>query len=146
MAFIGSDTRNMLETSPEMWPVLARWRQPSDGGTVTWYLAGLGADRRYWGYVHFRTESRQENRSFSGTLDEETFNQVANLIQQMTEHADPYPKTEPLDGLVGIGTRSSFRRIFGICNGVANSHDVSVIRAYEQLLNVLQPKLIANLC
>lgn len=136
---------NVYEASSEIWPVVARWKQPSDGGTVSWYLASLGADRRFWGYVHFRTTSRQENRNFSGTLDEDTFNRVESLIQELVVHADLEPKTAPLDGLVGIGTRSSFRQIFGICGGEANPDDASVIHSYHELLNVLQPKLADNI-
>ena len=60
-------------------------------------------------------------------------------------HADPDPKITVLDGLVGIGARASFRRIFGIRNSVENPDNASVIRSYHELLNVLQPKLTANI-
>ena len=50
---------------------------------------------RFWVYVHpFRTQSQQENRSFEGTLDAETFERAANLSQEVAEYAkdDTEPK------------------------------------------------------
>ncbi len=128
-----------------MWPVLARWRQQSNGGTITWHLAGLRADRGFWGYVHFRTRNLKENRSFEGTLDEPSFERVAKLIQEIERHADSDSKPKVLDGLVGIGKRSSFRRIFGIRDGVAEPNLPSVITAYNELRDLIQPMLAANI-
>lgn len=135
----------MIEPSSEMWPVLARWRQQSDGGTITWHLAGLRADRGFWGYVHFRTRNLQENRSFEGTLDEPSFERFAKLILEIERHAENDSKPKKLDGLVGIGKRSSFRRIFGIRDGVADPNIPSVIIAYNELLDLIQPMLAANI-
>ena len=135
----------MIEPSSEMWPVLARWRQESDGGTITWHLAGLRADRSFWGYGHFRTRNLQENRSFEGTLDEPSFERVAKLLQEIERHAENDSKPKVLDGLVGIGKRSSFRRIFGIRDGVAEPNLPSVITAYNELLDLIQPMLAANI-
>ena len=135
----------MTEPSSQLWPVLARWRQQSDGGTITWHLAGLRADRGFWGYVHFRTRSLQENRSFEGTLDEPCFERVAKLIQEIERYAENDSKPKVLDGLVGIGKRSSYRRIFGIRDGVAEPNLLSVITAYNELLNLIQPMLAANI-
>jgi hypothetical protein len=135
----------MIEPSSEMWPVLARWRQQSDGGAITWHLAGLRADRRFWGYVHFRTRNLQENRSIEGALDEPSFERVAKLILEIERHAENDLKPKVLDGLVGIGKRSSFRRIFGIRDGVAEPNLPSVIAAYNELLDLLQPTLAANI-
>ena len=140
-----SGSQTMIEPSFEMWPVLARWRQRSDDGAVIWHLAGVRADRGFWGYVHFRTQSRQENRNFSGTLDQETFDRFADLIQVFVQHAKIGTDTKPLDGLVGIGTRSSFRRIFGIRDGIAEPDDPAIIRAYDELLDLIQPSLAANI-
>ncbi len=135
----------MIEPPSEMWPVLARWRQHSDTGSITWHLAGLRADRGFWGYVHFRTQSQQENRSFEGTLDSEAFERVRDLIQEVTRYATDDTKPKPLDGLIGIGTRSSFRRIFGIRDGVAEPDQSSVVRAYGELIELIQPALAANI-
>jgi hypothetical protein len=135
----------MTETSSAMWPVLARWRQQSDGGTVTWHLAGLRADRGFWGYVHFRTDTLQENRSFEGTLDEPTFERASKLIREIERHSENDSNPKVLDGMVGIGRRSSFRRIFGIRDGIAEPNVPSVINAYGELLRLLQPILTANI-
>jgi len=135
----------MIETSSEIWPVLARWRQHSDVGTITWYLAGLKADRGFWGYVHFRTQALKENRNFQGTLDDQTFERVAKLIQEIEQHAANESKPKPLDGLIGIGKRSSFRRIFGIRAGVAEPNVPSAISAYDEFRELIQPILAANI-
>ena len=135
----------MTESSSAMWPVLARWRQQSDGGTVTWHLAGLRADRGFWGYVHFRTETLQENRSFEGTLDEPTFERASELIREIERHSENDANPKVLDGLVGIGRRSSFRRIFGIRDGIAEPNVPSVINAYDELRRLIQPILTANI-
>jgi hypothetical protein len=135
----------MIEPSSEMWPVLARWKQESDDGSIFWHLAGLRADRGFWGYVHFRTQSRRENRSFEGMLDTETFERVASLIHEIAGYAEDNNQAKPLDGLIGIGTRSSFRRIFGLRGGVAEPDHPSVARAYGELIDLIQPKLAANI-
>jgi len=135
----------MIEPSSEMWPVLARWRQHSDGGTIIWHLAGLRADRGFWGYVHFRTQALEESRSFQGMLDEHTFERSVKLIQEIERHAESASHPKPLDGLVGIGTRSSFRLIFGIRDGVAEPNVPSAIRACDELRDLIEPLLAANI-
>ena len=128
-----------------MWPVLARWRRQTVGGSITWHLAGLRADRRFWGYVHFRTQPQQDNRTFEGTLNEETFGRISGLIQELAAYANNDVEVRPFDGIIGIGTRSSFRRIFGIRNEVAEPDHPSAVRAYWELIDSLQPTLAENI-
>ncbi len=135
----------MIKPSPEMWPVLARWRQQTDDGSNTWHLAGLRADGGFWGYVHFRTQSQQENRSFEGTLDAETFERVSDLIQKVARYGKNDIQHKPLVGLIGVGTRFSFRGIFGVRDEVAEPDRPSVVRVYRELIVLIQPVLAANI-
>ncbi len=141
----------MSEPSSELWPVVARWQQQTDDGSITWYLAGLRADRGFWGYVHFRTQSQQENRSFEGTFEAETFEQAANLIQvisrdqEITRYVEGETRPKQWDGLVGIGSRSAFRKIFCLQDGVAEPDHPSVVRVYGELIALIQPTLLANI-
>ena len=125
--------------------MLARWRERSADGCITWHLAGLRADHGFWGYVHFRTTSRNENRSFEGTFDADTFERIANLIRNIEKYSPDNTETKVLDGLIGIGQRSSFRRIFGVRNGVCEPDHPSAVDGYEKLLGLIQPILAASI-
>ena len=127
------------------WPVVARWTQSTDGGIVNWYLAGLREDRGFWGYVHYRTSGRQDNRSFSGTLDNDTFARVASIVEEFDQNRlpDQTPaESDAFDALIGIGIRSSFRRVFELPSGAVDSVDSRSVMVFREFVDLLQPTLV----
>lgn len=129
----------MSEPHADRWPVVARWRQTCGAGTVTWHLGGLRRDRGFWGYAHDRTAAKRENRSFEGQVDATTLARVEQLIEQLDGLPTDDQTLTVVDGLIGIGTRSSFRRLVAVHGAKAQPDRPEALRLYHEFLELIQP-------
>jgi hypothetical protein len=127
-----------VDSAEQRWPLVARWKQSKEDGVIHWYLAGLHADGKYWGYAHLRLESRRVNCGFSGTLNSDALRQIPAIVEVL---AVPSP-LEPLRWsaeFVGIGTHSSFQRIFELPLEADRDLDPKLVAAYRRFVELLQP-------
>jgi hypothetical protein len=123
-------------------PILARWKQSTKSGTVTWHLASLNDDGSFWGYVHFRTEERSENRTIAGRLNTEAFQSVRRLVRELGNCDACDDKPKPVDALIGVGSRASFRHLFRLRDGKPEPDDSRAVQAFESIVEILQPRMM----
>ncbi len=132
-----------VDAVEQRWPVVARWKESKEDGVIHWYLASLHADGQYWGYAHFRLQSRRENRGFTGTLNGDVLVQVAAIVDQPAL-VSPGERPDWSSGLIGIGTRSSFHLIFELPLETDRDLDPKLLAAYRSFVELLQPAAIQS--
>lgn len=132
-----------IDSATLHWPLVARWKQSKEDGIIHWYLAGLHADGRFSGYAHFRLQSRRVNCGFNGSLNSEALRQVAAVVDVLAA-ASPREQLRWSSGLVGIGTRSSFRPIFELPLETDLDLDPKLLDAFRSLVELLQPAAIQS--
>ncbi|MDB5343459.1 MAG: hypothetical protein JWP89_1836 [Schlesneria sp.] len=133
-----------VDSAAQRWPLVARWKQSKEDGIIHWYLAGLHADGKFWGYAHFRLRSRRVNCGFTGTLDSDVLRQVAAIIEVLVV-VPPREQLRWSAGLVGIGTRSSFRLIFELPLETNRDLDPKLVAAYRSFVELLQPAALQSI-
>lgn len=90
---------------------MGRWIEFVPNGKIYWYLAGLWSTRKFWGYVHIRTESLSENRSFVGRMSPDGYQIVSTLIDAVALTARSADYTGVCDGAFGFGPRAEFTEL-----------------------------------
>lgn len=121
-------------------PIVMRWKEVVSDGKRHWYLASLRADGSYWGYVHIRTVSLSENRSFDGQLSESQYNRIRSLVDSTVATDSDAEDPGSSDGLIGLGSRSEFTVVVRYNPEPPELPDAEVFR---NIVDILQPDLIS---
>ncbi len=113
-----------------------RWVEPVPDGQRTWYIAALRPDASFWGYVHVRTSTLNENRSFDGRIALTDNDQIRSMIDSVRTHASVVNESGKLDGLIGLGTHSDFQTIMQYNCETSTTPNAELFRA---IVDILQP-------
>ncbi len=113
-----------------------RWIESVPEGQRTWYVAALRPDASYWGYVHVRTATTNENQSFDGQLDAQKYEHIRSLVDSADVSGTDADGTETLDGLIGLGSHSDFTTIVRY-NPEPSSFPNSEM--FREIVDILQP-------
>lgn len=116
-------------------PIVMQWDESVEDGRRYWYLASLREDASYFGYVHIRTNSLNENRSFAGQLQIEKYRVIRLLIEAIEDSGARPNACEFCEELIGFGTRSNFTEVFRYSSDMPTSANV---KAFHEVIAVLQ--------
>ena len=117
-------------------PIVMRWIETVPAGQRHWYLAALRPDASFWGYVHVRTITLNENRSFEGQLDPAEHRRIQSLIESVGGSELGIGETGIIDGLIGLGSRSDFTPIIQYN---AESSKMPNAEIFQEIVDILQP-------
>jgi hypothetical protein len=118
-----------------------RWKQSVQEGERHWYIRRLTEDGSYFGYVHLRTNSVSENRSFTGKLSEAACQRVFEVIGELRSLSSAEAMSaEKSDCMLGIGTAAECEVVI-ICNRDDGS---DAARIFGQLVDVMEPAVLES--
>lgn len=123
-----------------MLPIVMRWREALQDGQRHWYLGSLRCDTSFWGYVHIRTETMNENRSFDGKLDATKYEQIRSLVDSVYDPGNNQGESETTDGIIGLGSRSDFITVIRYNHSPLTLPNAEIFR---KIVDTLQPAVIA---
>ena len=126
------------ELVPDL-PIVMRWKETVSGGHRGWYLASLRDDASFWGYVHIRTDSLSENRSFNGRLAKSKYDRIRSLVDTVDDDNSEPESSESFDGVIGLGTRSNFKTVLRFD---PDSPQLPHSELFHQIVGILQPDVI----
>jgi hypothetical protein len=121
------------------WPLRGRWDQCCENGKVNWFLGALCENQRFWGYAHFRTTARHENRNYSGLLGLASFERIRLIIEPYSKSpaiVDQSNDRQRIDGRFGAGAAHSWRSVIEIRYGESTT---AVVDAFNSIVGLLQP-------
>ena len=107
-----------------------------DNGHRNWHVASIRQDGSFWGYVHARTTSLNENRSFDGQLDTAENEKIRILVESVDNKSQLICKTKKIDGLIGTGSRSDLETILGYNRTIPTTRNDQLFR---KIVEILQP-------
>jgi hypothetical protein len=121
-------------------PLVMRWKETVSDGVHHWYLAALRGDASFWGYVHIRTDSLSENRSFDGQLPQCDYHRIRSLVDSVDVADAMSDGPDTIDGLIGLGSRTDCATIIRY-----NPEPFTLPNAelFLEVVDILQPHVIS---